>query len=583
MDEDEDNQPHALSPRVLLYDIVQQGSNAPEHNVQEAPTVADNTIGGSRRRSEPRERENSPLSDDDFVLENLKKRKKKCMKLPSPTQTQNVEKKIVDEDDDEGIVCPICYEEWEMTGLHRLTSLKCGHLFGHSCIKRWLSECPSNGRVCPSCKTKATMRDMRFLYAKRLRMVDNSEVERLKTLLEESLKEKSRVHTELALLRVRYEQQLVENTRLTREIHQIRDSGTIPMASGSHEVPQESNRQYKLFLEKNLDMTRHSNCRVIQFAKRSKSLVVSQKSTQSLFPGYGVRFIDVETLKGGTFMHMTSKTIRDVAFDSTGDFLVAASVDSSVKVFDVKSKFCAGWLKCPEDNASPKMIWSCCFDSTRDQAVLVGSSNGRVSRFDMRQPTTPQDFLAPVVDVSPVINIASIAADNVLPCGGVLVCTLQNLWLHELGADGMPTSCTALPLEGPFTAMMFDNVTKWVLVTVRPSQAINRYSAQHIVGHLHREEGTIFFKTSHTFNGSTTMPIMYRSTLVNLEQDTLVAAYVHSSKMLTTYSTRDDCRVQTMSVADSILDLCSFNVDSQFYLGGLTENKCRFYKIEGSS
>lgn len=41
-------------------------------------------------------------------------------------------------DDDDGSTCSICLDTWESKGEHRLVSLKCGHLFGDSCIKRYI-------------------------------------------------------------------------------------------------------------------------------------------------------------------------------------------------------------------------------------------------------------------------------------------------------------------------------------------------------------------------------------------------------------------------------------------------------------
>lgn len=426
------------------------------------------------------------------------------------------------------------------------------------------------------------MRDMRFLYAKRLRMVDNSEMERLKMLLEESVREKTRMQAEMSMLRHKYEQKLSENDRLMREIATLRNGSNY----SEDLVPKRHERlvirsMYKLFLEKNIELSRESGCRVIEFGRKTRSLVVSQKSNQELFPGYGVRFVDVGTLKPTTFMHMTSRSIRDVAFDREGEWLAAASADQVVKVFDVTSKLCAATLKCPDDDASiSKMIWSCCFDSCREQSVIVGCQNGRVSRFDMRSPSSPQDFRAQPIDRCPVINIVSIPPDFTLPFGGVLVCTLQNLWLYELAADGMPSDITSLPLDGPFAAMVYDDVTKYILVTLKPSQAINRLTAQYMVGKLDRQDDAIFFKVTNSFLGSTSMPSLYRSALVNLEDDALVAAYVYSSKMLTTWSTRDQVKLQTISVSDPILDLCPFTIEAQTYLGALTDTKCRFYKIE---
>ncbi|KAK6048907.1 zinc finger, C3HC4 type [Cooperia oncophora] len=66
-----------------------------------------------------------------------------------------------DEEADDG--CTICYEEYTSAGEHRLASVKCGHFFGYSCIARWIR---SEGRnaVCPTCKTKASMKDIRKHY-----------------------------------------------------------------------------------------------------------------------------------------------------------------------------------------------------------------------------------------------------------------------------------------------------------------------------------------------------------------------------------------------------------------------------------
>lgn len=52
-------------------------------------------------------------------------------KKPTPKKQQ-----IYDDDDDDGTTCSICLDSWELNGNHRVVSLKCGHLFGESCIRR---------------------------------------------------------------------------------------------------------------------------------------------------------------------------------------------------------------------------------------------------------------------------------------------------------------------------------------------------------------------------------------------------------------------------------------------------------------
>eukprot|EP01080_Neovahlkampfia_damariscottae_P007622 gene7622-11945_t len=64
------------------------------------------------------------------------------------------------EEEDEKNECLICLNNWKSTGEHRVVSLKCGHIFGKSCIEFWLqSNCS-----CPICKEKADILDIRNLY-----------------------------------------------------------------------------------------------------------------------------------------------------------------------------------------------------------------------------------------------------------------------------------------------------------------------------------------------------------------------------------------------------------------------------------
>lgn len=56
-----------------------------------------------------------------------------CIRSPKKTIPQ------LDDDDDDGSTCSICLDSWEHKGEHRLVSLKCGHLFGDSCIRRYFN------------------------------------------------------------------------------------------------------------------------------------------------------------------------------------------------------------------------------------------------------------------------------------------------------------------------------------------------------------------------------------------------------------------------------------------------------------
>lgn len=94
-----------------------------------------------------------------------------------------------------GKTCPICLDDWTTMGAHRICSLKCGHLFGHSCLIRWFSM--NSKRSCPTCKEKAHTHDIRHIYAKRLVAIDTSELEAVRKDLLLAKIEKNKFQMEL--------------------------------------------------------------------------------------------------------------------------------------------------------------------------------------------------------------------------------------------------------------------------------------------------------------------------------------------------------------------------------------------------
>ncbi|CAG5081757.1 Oidioi.mRNA.OKI2018_I69.PAR.g9954.t1.cds [Oikopleura dioica] len=89
----------------------------------------------------------------------------------------------------ESDVCSICFDVWTSTGSHRVCSLKCGHLFGNSCVKTWLANSPR----CPECNDHALLDDIRIIRAKTISAVDNSN----ETILRRELEEKTKKLEEL--------------------------------------------------------------------------------------------------------------------------------------------------------------------------------------------------------------------------------------------------------------------------------------------------------------------------------------------------------------------------------------------------
>ncbi|TXG58444.1 hypothetical protein EZV62_016273 [Acer yangbiense] len=81
----------------------------------------------------------------------------------------------------DGLFCSICMDAWTNKGDHHISCLPCGHIYGLSCIKKWLQQCRSPGK-CPQCNQKCSLTDVRKLFASRIVAVDEESQKRIRSL-----------------------------------------------------------------------------------------------------------------------------------------------------------------------------------------------------------------------------------------------------------------------------------------------------------------------------------------------------------------------------------------------------------------
>ena len=104
---------------------------------------------------------------------------------------------------DPGSCCSICLGEYTTSGPHRVTSLKCGHLFGAECIEKWISLYKKN--YCPTCSTPFKKSQLRPIFA--VKIVAH-EKESEKEFIEKYIKEteaRKALEKEVAMLKSQIE------------------------------------------------------------------------------------------------------------------------------------------------------------------------------------------------------------------------------------------------------------------------------------------------------------------------------------------------------------------------------------------
>ncbi|TVU46849.1 hypothetical protein EJB05_06421 [Eragrostis curvula] len=62
-------------------------------------------------------------------------------------------------------VCCICMEPWTSYDAHRICCIPCGHVYGRSCLERWLHRCGELRAKCPQCSEPFALKNIVNLYA----------------------------------------------------------------------------------------------------------------------------------------------------------------------------------------------------------------------------------------------------------------------------------------------------------------------------------------------------------------------------------------------------------------------------------
>lgn len=443
----------------------------------------------------------------------------------------------------------------------------------------WLQECPAQAKCCPTCKSRALVKDIRAIFAKKVVALDRSEEYRFKRLFDQETKKSTELQTRIETLKLELElmkkkcsllEAQIEHGRQHKSFDELSTSTVAPILN-----PPRTNRFYNLSLERNFEMNREAGCRALVYGNRTQSLFVSQKSAASLFPGFGVRIVNLAATQhivlSNSFLQMSSKQIRDMSLDADEELIISASSDKSAKMFSVPNK-CQVSIFTPSENP----LWAVEFDKARTKTLYLGSQRGSTYMYDIRNPQSYVEEFQTIGDCSPVIGITSVPATNELPFGGFIVCKLQSMWLYEYTASQQIVAYK-LNVEGPFVSVTYDKETNFLLVGTRPSAKYPH--TRYIIATLRKLDQMVMLVTNHTILGSKSQPIMSRSAQIHIGEDTLVSAYMQDSKTLTTWDARTATKMQPFHISDVVYDICPMYANNKTYLAALSETKCRILQV----
>ncbi|KAK7865017.1 hypothetical protein R5R35_000041 [Gryllus longicercus] len=482
-----------------------------------------------------------------------------------------------DDDDDDASknVCPICMDKWTNAGDHRLVCLKCGHLFGNSCIIRWLEiGCPSGQRRCPQCNKKAHKKDIRTLYAHNLQALDTSEYEKLQEELNILKQEKARLETEIARVNLNNKLQQEELKKALNKVQSLEKSLTSQTTQSSQPISQST--VSRMVLESTLEISNAGGCRVLTWNSLMHELYISHSSTNNLFPGFSVRKVSLQDGRPvfGQCVFLHTKAIRDLAVrPQSKDLLLSVSLDKTAKLMDLSNNSVVN--KFNVNNP----LWSCCWDCNNLNRFFVGSQNGNVFQFDSRQPNSPLQLLAFPGDLSPVTSVVSLpyCAGRVMPQGGILVSKLVSCWAFSQNSVGDQYHGQQLPLEGPFTSLCHEKETDHILISKRPNA--RNPNTCHMVCQLEQEGSAITCNVVHSFLAGTAQMQLSRPCLTKVQNDMFVSAYIESRSSINVWNVTSGQIVATVKAYDPVKDICAVVCNDKLWLAALSEKTLRIYSM----
>ncbi|NXM26784.1 RFWD3 ligase, partial [Oxyruncus cristatus] len=582
-----DNQEQSPDEAAELSDS-DSSSSAEEEEVVEAPAwetpPAATSGASSQTQAEPSQASAEHGSHEDEEAEVQQKQR-------TPLKEAEPSVPAAQLDEEEGDTCAICFEQWTNAGEHRLSALRCGHLFGYTCIERWLK---GQAGKCPQCNKKAKRSDIVVLYARTLKALDTSEQERIRSSLEKEKLLRRQAELESAQSRLQLQVLTDECSKLRRQVQELKalvaqhNVSTSQQAGSSRScLPGSlpcSQSQRKYCLEKVLLVSQAGNCRVMAYCDSMSCLVASQPSPQSTFiPGCGVKMMSLANLKSSQYVPIHSKQIRGLAFGTRADgLLLSAALDGTLKLTSLATNTVV------QTYNAGRPVWSCCWCLDDTNYVYAGLVNGSIMIYDLRdtnshvQELVPQKSRCPMVSLSYLPRMASAS----LPHGGILAGTLEGacFWEQRAGNSYRPHH---LPLEpGGCIDIQTEITTRHCLATYRPGK--NNPCVRCVMMELTcsplteaSEDVVCSSNPVQTFSAGPTCKLLTKNAIFQSPEEDgsiFVCAGDEASNSALLWDAGSGSLLQKLPADLPVLDICPLEVNQTHLLATLTEKVVNIYR-----
>ncbi|CAM0956301.1 unnamed protein product [Alopecurus aequalis] len=318
--------------------------------------------------------------------------------------------------------CPVCMSAWTADGEHRVSCIPCGHVYGRSCLERWLVQCGKKSATCPQCGKIFRQKNIINLYVPEI-VVPNNDLE--KQVLSLRNKNESLENQQQKLLeeikeykrQILLQQQLINKSSSKRQkmAEQSSNGATIAESvaslrgDGGSSDPCNFILQDEFFLDGARVIGIDASSQIILTSGRAAGVSVEHVLTKiSMFSRQEIK----------VHLPPNTKALRDICI-IPGGLAVFASLGKKLSLFSMSTNNVVLQYDLPAPG------WSCSGPQNDPNHIYAGLQNGMLLVFDTRQTKEPLHSLTglsshPVHTIHSVVDGSGstkvISASSIGPC-----------------------------------------------------------------------------------------------------------------------------------------------------------------------
>ncbi|XP_071711210.1 uncharacterized protein [Rutidosis leptorrhynchoides] len=294
----------------------------------------------------------------------------------------------------DGLNCSICIEPWTLNGHHQVSSLPCGHLFGLSCIKKWIQLRANRHAKCPQCNASVRLDDVRKLYASPVVLVNENQPKKDETS-KAAFSEAERTNLHLI------QDCLLKELNLLKKQASARIGGLVHETEKGvkHDVRSVNtcgSRHCSFVLKNEMYV---DGAQIFDMDVCYGTLLFARR-----LPGMGDKYVlnKINMTKPITndeiMLPLSTKAVNDLHISPCGRLALLASLEKNLSIISMGGKRVVMAYNLPNP------AWSCAWDINNPNYMYAGLQNGMLLVYDMRNTVHPVQSVSGL-DSSPMHTI----------------------------------------------------------------------------------------------------------------------------------------------------------------------------------